>query len=144
MAKKYQVNNIVRSVNNMIVRLIHWNIAPPETYALTVRGRKTGKPYSVPVRLVERDGNRWLVAPYGEVGWVKNARVAGEVSISRGSKSETFKIHELTPQECTPVLKEYITREGMVRPYFDAQPDSPLDAFEAEASKHPVFLLEKK
>ena len=55
-----------------------------------------------------------------------------------------FKIHELTPQESAPVLKEYITRGGIVRPYFDAQPASSLDAFVVEAPKHPVFLLEAR
>lgn len=144
MAKEYQVNGMVRFVNAMIVRMIRWNLAPPQNYALTVRGRKSGKPYSMPVRLIIKDGKRWLVSPYGEVNWVKNARAAGEVSLSQAGKTEIFKIHELGPQESAPILKEYVTRESLVRPYFDAQPESALDAFAAEAPRHPVFLLEEK
>jgi hypothetical protein len=70
MAKKYHVNGRVRFVNAMMVRMIHWNIAPANAYIMTVNGRKTGKPYSLPVRLIERDSKRWLVSPYGEVNWV--------------------------------------------------------------------------
>jgi hypothetical protein len=29
--------------------------------------------YSTPITLVEASGQRWLVAPYGEVAWVRNA-----------------------------------------------------------------------
>ncbi|MFN2233902.1 MAG: nitroreductase/quinone reductase family protein, partial [Anaerolineales bacterium] len=72
MAKQYQVDGRVRFVNRMMARMIRWNIAPPRTYLMTVLGRKTGKPYSTPVTLVEKDGKRWLVSPYGEVNWVKN------------------------------------------------------------------------
>ena len=141
MSKQYQVNSMVRLVNRVMIRLNRWGIAAPNSYVLTVRGRKTGNAYSAPVLLVEEGGQRWLVAPYGEVSWVRNARAAGEVSLSRGSKSEKLKVCELGPQASAPILKEYITREGIVQPYFDVQPNSPLDAFIAEAPRHPVFQL---
>lgn len=143
MAKNYQVNGRVRFVNRIMARMVRWNIAPSSTYLMTVRGRKTGKPYSTPVRLVERGGKRWLVSPYGEVNWVKNARAAGEISLTRNGKTETLKLKELSPVESAPILKEYITTVGIVRPYFEVQPGSPLQDFEAEAPDHPVFLLEE-
>ena len=144
MAKQYQVNGRVRFVNRMMARMVRWHIAPAATYLMTVRGRKTGKLYSTPVTLVERDGKRWLVSPYGKVNWVKNARAAGEVSLLRNGKTETLKIRELSAAQSAPILKEYITAVGIVRPYFEAQPDSPLQDFEIEASYHPVFLLEEQ
>ena len=144
MAKQYQVDSRVRIINRMMARMVRWHIAPAHTYLMTVRGRKTGKPYSTPVTLVERDSKRWLVSPYGEVNWVKNARAAGEVSLLRNGKTETLKIKELSPVESAPILKEYISAVGIVRPYFEVQLDSPLQDFEAEAPNHPVFLLEKR
>ena len=39
---------------------------------LTVRGRKTGTPQSVPVNLLTLDGRRYLVAPRGHTQWVRN------------------------------------------------------------------------
>ena len=141
MSKQYQVNSMVRLINRMMIRLNRWGIAAPNSYVLTVHGRKTGKAYSAPVLLVEENSQRWLVAPYGEVSWVRNARTAGEVTLSRGSKAETLKIREADPQESAPILRKYIMRESIVRPYFDVQPDSPLEAFAAEAPRHPVFQL---
>ena len=41
----------------------------------------------------------------------------------------------------TETLKEYITKEGIVRPYFDVKPDSPIEDFVTEAPRHPVFRL---
>jgi deazaflavin-dependent oxidoreductase (nitroreductase family) len=141
MAKTYRVTPMLRFVNRVMRLMIKLNIAPPHTYLLTVRGRKSGKPYSTPVTLVKEGDRRWLVAPYGEVGWVRNARVAGQVTLSRGGKAEIVSIRELGPQESAPILKQYIALEGIVRPYFDVQPDAPLEAFAAEAPRHPVFLI---
>jgi len=141
MSKQYQVNSLVRFANRFMIRLNRWGIAATNSYVLTVHGRKTGKAYSVPVLLVEERGQRWLVSPYGEVSWVRNARAAREVTLSRKGRSEVLKIHEASPQESAPILKHYIMRESIVRPYFDVQPDSPLEAFVAEAPRHPVFQL---
>jgi deazaflavin-dependent oxidoreductase (nitroreductase family) len=144
MAKKYQVNQWVRFVNSMMARMVRWNIAPKHTYLLTVPGRKSGKLYTTPVSLVEKDSGKWLVSPYGEVNWVNNARTSGEVIITSAGNNELFSIKELKPQESAPILKAYLNQEDFVRPYFEVQPDSPLEVFKAVAAKHPVFLLEAK
>lgn len=143
MAKSYRVTPTVRLVNRLVRAMIRLGLPPPYTYELTVRGRKSGRSYTTPVRLLEKDGQRWLVSPYGEVSWVRNARAAGEVTLSRGRQVETLKIIELGPQESAPILKQYVTEVPIVRPYFDAQPDSPLENFVAEAPRHPVFALKQ-
>lgn len=141
MSKTYQITWQVRFINRMMKTSIRWGIAPKQMHILTVKGRKSGKLYSTPVSIIEQDGSRWLVAPYGEVGWVRNARAAQQVTLDRGGKSETLKIEEVGAEEAAPVLKTYIAKEAITRPYFDAEPDSPVDAFVAEASRHPVFRL---
>ncbi len=141
MGKSYSVNTRVRIVNRIMSTMIRLGIGPKSMYILTVRGRKTGTLYSTPISIVEQDGNRWLVSPYGEVSWVHNARAAGQVTLSRGRRVETVHIEELGPEESAPVLKAYITQEAITRPYFDAGVDSPLEAFAAEASRHPVFRI---
>lgn len=110
------------------------------TYVLTVRGRKSGRLYSTPVRLVEDEG-RWLVAPYGDVGWVRNARAAHQVQLRRGRRSETLRLEPVEPALAAPVLRTYLKQVPVTRPYFDVTPDSPLEAFEHEAPRHPVFRL---
>jgi hypothetical protein len=78
--------------------------------------------YSIPVTLVEEDGRRWLVAPYGEVNWVRNARAAGRVMLSRGRHTEIVRIVELGAQEGAPVLKRYVTEVPITRPFRDVGP----------------------
>lgn len=114
---------------------------PQKMHVLTVPGRKTGKLYSTPVSIVTSESGRYLVSPYGEVSWVKNARVSGEVMLRRGSTRETRKIKELPPAEAASILKTYVTQEPITRPYFDLTPEPSMADFTAEASAHPVFEL---
>ena len=141
MAKTYCLTFGRRLVNRFVRALLGAGVGPKATYLLTVRGRRSGTPRSTPVTLVEANGQRWLVAPYGEVSWVRNARAAGRVTLTRRRRSETVAIVELGPEERAPVLKRYATQVPVTRPYFDATPDSPLEAFAAEARRHPVFRI---
>ena len=142
MAWVYRLGLWRRLINRIIRVLLRIGVSPPHTYLLTVRGRKSGHPYSTPVTLVEEAGKRWLVAPYGEVGWVRNARAAKQVTLSRGRRFETVRIVELTAEDAAPVLKKYLARVAVVRPFFDVTPKSNLREFVAEASRHPVFRVQ--
>jgi hypothetical protein len=88
------------------------------------------------------DGERrWLVAPYGERQWVKNARAAGEVELTRALRTTRHAIEAVGPEEAAPVLRQYLRTTPVVKRFFDATRDSPLEAFAAEASRHPVFRV---
>ena len=113
----------------------------PHTYLITTRGRRTGKSRTHPVTMVERGGTRWLVAPYGPVGWVYNARQAGKVRLRRRGEDREWAVREVGPAEAAPVLKDYLKITGPPRAYFHAGPDSPVADFVAEAPGHPVFEL---
>jgi deazaflavin-dependent oxidoreductase (nitroreductase family) len=141
MASTYRLTPSRRAANRLVRLLLRLGLMPGPTYLLTVPGRRTGRLLSTPVTLVKEGDTRWLVAPYGDVAWVRNARAAGQITLSRGTRSETLPIRELSPTEAAPVLQRYITRVPITRPYFDAKPDSPLAAFIAEAPRHPVFQL---
>jgi deazaflavin-dependent oxidoreductase (nitroreductase family) len=141
-ARAYRLTPIRRSFNTVMTGALRAGIAPRHLYLLTVTGRKSGRRYSTPVQLVEDGAERFLVAPYGERAWVKNARAAGFVELARGRQVERLAIHELASDEAAPVLRRYVQEVGgVVRPFFDAGPDDPVEAFEAEASQHPVFRL---
>jgi deazaflavin-dependent oxidoreductase (nitroreductase family) len=141
MARAYRLGFWRRLANQIIGALLRLGVSPPHTYLLIVRGRSSGRPYLTPVTLVEENGERWLVAPYGEVGWVQNARAAGQVTLRRGRRYETVKIVELAADEAAPVLKKYLTQVSIVRPFFDVTPQSDERDFVAEASRHPVFRI---
>jgi deazaflavin-dependent oxidoreductase (nitroreductase family) len=140
-ASTYRLTPSRRAANRLVRLLLKLGLMPGPTYLLTVPGRRSGHPLSTPVTLVEQDGARWLVAPYGDVAWVRSARAAGQITLSRGRRSETVPIRELGPDDAAPVLQRYITRVPITRPYFDARPDSPLSDFIPEAPRHPVFAL---
>jgi deazaflavin-dependent oxidoreductase (nitroreductase family) len=113
----------------------------PSTYLLTTRGRKTGRPLTHPATVVDKDGRRWLVAPYGQVSWVRNARAAGRVTLGRRGDWRDYAVREVPAEEAGPVLKRYVGVATATRPYFGADKDAPVEAFVAEADHHPVFEL---
>ena len=141
MALKFRYNFIRRVVDRIIIWMVRYDLAPDGYYLLTVKGHKSGLPRRKPIALVEEEGMRWLVAPYGEVNWVHNARAAGKVTLSQGRNSEEYTITELSSGESASILKKYVNLYGITRPYFDAKPESDITEFEREAQLHPVFKL---
>ncbi len=119
---------ISRVVNPLLMRL---GVVP----TLRVRGRKTGRWRSVPVNVLELDGERYLVAPRGETDWVRNLRAAGGGQLQYGRRrTEPFTLVEVRDEEKPRVIAAYLDRWGnQVRSQFEALPD---------AADHPVFRLE--
>jgi deazaflavin-dependent oxidoreductase (nitroreductase family) len=140
-AKPYRKSLWRRALNALVRPLARLGLTGPRTHVLTVRGRKTGKPWSTPVSIVAERGERWLVAPYGERNWVLNARAAGFVELRRGRSNERLVAHELAPEEAVPVLRRYYELGLVTRPFFDVTLDSSDADWLAEAPRHPVFRL---
>lgn len=138
--KRFKVGRVQRVANAVISALASWGLVP-HTYTLTVRGRKTGRLHSTPVTVVETGDKKWLVAPYGPVHWVLNARAAGRVTLSRRHASTEYDVRELPPDEAAPVLKQYVQVASATRSYFAASKDAPVEDFRREADRHPVFAL---
>jgi deazaflavin-dependent oxidoreductase (nitroreductase family) len=141
MAKTFEVTAGRRFGNRMMAAMISRGLGPKGMYLLTVTGRKTGRPRTTPVLVVRHGAERWLVAPYGIVDWVRNARAAGQVTIRRGNAVETVGVTEIGPEQAGPILKKYVENTGIVRPYFDTAPSASAEDFAAEAPGHPVFLI---
>lgn len=126
---------------NALVNILAWaGIGPIEL--LTTTGRVTGRPHTVPVVPVDHADARWLVAPYGPVGWVHNARAAGVVTLRHGRTQTVYGVREAAPDEAGPVLKRYATIATRTRQHFTAAVDAPVETFAAEAGDHPVFELQ--
>lgn len=141
MAKSFKLNFGTRFGNAMLGTMLKVGLPVGPMSLLTVKGRKSGKEYSTPVTPVEQNGTRWLVAPYGEVNWVRNIRASGSARLSRGRRTETITVAEAGTAEAAPILKEYLTKVPIVRPYFDVTLESSLQDFESEAPRHPVFRV---
>ena len=142
MVSNYVMTPPKRILNLLASTWVRLGLPPHRYHLLTVKGRKSGRSYCTPVTVIEDNGQRWLVAPFGEREWVKNARVAGQIALQRGRRSETVTvIEELDPLQRAPVLKRYINEEPITRKFFEAAPCSPLEDFIKEASRHPVFRI---
>ncbi len=141
MVKAYRTG-IARQIVNLLTKVaVRLGVGPRGGHVLITVGRRTGRERRVPVQLVEHGGRRFLVAPYGAVGWVHNARAAGTVTLIRGRRAATAAIKELSADYAAPILKRYLEQVPIVRPYFDVTTESSTEDFIREAPRHPVFLI---
>ena len=138
--KEYKPGRWRRVENTVMSVLVRAGLVP-SSYLLSTKGRKSGKLRSNPVTLVEYAGRRWLVAPYGSVSWVHNARAAGQVSLSRRLHTRHYAVREASAVEAGPVLQRYVAVATATREYFEAAKDAPVERCVAEADRHPVFEL---
>ena len=141
--KPYRLSPVRRAINLVVRPLARLGLTGPRTHLLTVPGRTTGRLWSTPVSIVEEGGERWLVAPYGDRNWVKNARAAGWVELQRGRRRERVSVRELGPAEAVPVLRRYYEQGRVTRPFFDVSLRSSAEEWLAEAPRHPVFELRR-
>lgn len=141
--KPYRKSPWRRGLNAVVRPLAKLGLSGPRTHLLTVPGRRTGRPWSTPVSIVEEGGERWLVAPYGSRNWVLNARAAGWVELRRGRRRERLAVDELRPEDAVFVLRRYYELARVTRPFFDVSLDSPDAEWVAEAPRHPVFRLRR-
>ena len=67
---------------------------------LTVAGRRSGLPHTVPVAYVERDGDYYLAATAGgqprEPQWIRNLRAASTATIEVGRERRTVSVEVLS------------------------------------------------
>jgi deazaflavin-dependent oxidoreductase (nitroreductase family) len=155
--KRYRVGLFVRFDNAVMRRLLRSGVRIGTFAVLTVRGRKTGRPVSVPLVVFPYDGQRHLVASYGIVNWVRNLRAAGgRAELRRGRNVENVVAQELSPDEAGPVLSASLRagppgiprpivrlfRRYSVLPYLEVDMESSAEEFVRAARNHPVFSLD--
>lgn len=142
MAKTYRVGALVRVSNAIVTALLQRGVKIGNNALLTVPGRSSGEPRTTPVTILAWGGERWLQSPFGEVNWVRNLRASGRATLTRGRRREAISVVELTPAEAAPIMKDALASfPSFIKSYFDVTPDSPLEAFEKEASRHPLFRI---
>lgn len=105
--------------------------------SLTIRGRTSGRAYTMPVLPLEYEGRRYLVAPRGNTNWARNLRAVGEGELRLRGRKIRFKATEIPSAQRGPLVAAYVQQHGkkyggFVAKEFELMPD-PAD--------HPVFLL---
>jgi hypothetical protein len=119
---------VSRVINPVLMR-------PGITPTLAVRGRSSGVWRTVPVNVLDRAGQRYLVAPRGDTQWVRNLRATSPDERRWPARIEPFRSTEIDDNEKPPIIEAYLARWGYhVRPYFRALPN---------AADHPRFRIER-
>jgi deazaflavin-dependent oxidoreductase (nitroreductase family) len=133
---------VERAFNRAFGFLVGLGLGFSHSYLLQVRGRKSGKTYSTPIDLLEFDGKRFLVAPRGRTQWVRNAEVAGEVTLKKGKTRLKFGLRTISDADKPEILKAYLDSfKREVQTYFPVAAGSPPEAFGPLVQSYPVFEL---
>ncbi len=147
MRQPFHMTAGLRVVSTILTTLLRLGLPVGPSVLLSVRGRTSGKIYTIPVALVQNSGTSFLVAAFGEVNWVRNLRAAGEAHLTRRRRTETIGVVELGAKEAAPILKQFLResqRVSFIKPYFHVTSHSSLADFEQEAVYHPVFRIVSK
>jgi len=135
--------NFITSATNFLVGRMGINMQG--AMVLTVRGRKSGEPRSVVVNPLEIDGVTYLLSPRGETQWVKNARVAGTLTLHRGRQYASYQVTEITdPEVKLTVMRAYLDRwSWQVKSLMGVSKASTDADLRAILGNHPVFVLNR-
>jgi len=138
-------NALERMFNRLFGLLIGLGLGLPHNYLLQVRGRRSGRLHSTPVDVLNRNGQRFLVAGRGYTQWVRNAVASGTVSLKKGRWCEEFRLRAVPDKEKPEILKAYLDRFKLtVQRYFPLPAGSPAELFRPFAARYPVFELMRK
>jgi deazaflavin-dependent oxidoreductase (nitroreductase family) len=136
MVKQYEASANVNRLTSFMARR-GWG----RTEILTTTGWKSGGSRQVPVSPIEVGGTEYLVAPYGEVAWVRNVGADPVVTLRHGSKERQVRLEEVSGEQAAEMVAAYYERETFPRPYMDV-PENPTKAdFTAKAGLFPVFRV---
>jgi deazaflavin-dependent oxidoreductase (nitroreductase family) len=111
---------------------------------LEVIGRRTGKARRMPVKVLELDGERYVVSLSGSSGWVCNLRERGTARLRIGRRVDDVVATELPDVQKPPIVRVYLesaTRPGTRRRLAWAAEGTPEADVRRGAASVPVFRL---
>jgi deazaflavin-dependent oxidoreductase (nitroreductase family) len=146
----YRPGRFLRISNRFVAPLVRLGLPMGARRApmalLTVAGRRSGQPRTAPVAVAPTPDGWTLIAAFGPTDWAKNLEAAGEAVITMRRKAVPVAARRLAPGEAAPVLRDSVASaprivQRMTSRYFDVDADAPLEAWERETVRHPVFAL---
>lgn len=160
--RERSAGRLLRLVNPLARRLI-WAGMPTgaPNILLTVRGRRSGTPRTLPVAMLELNGRRFVQASYGAAGWAANLRAAGAATITSHGGRIAVEAVELPPEEAGAILRRALQpyrQWRLLRALLGTQWRPPVavlrryriridetrEDYLAEARRHPLFELRPK
>jgi deazaflavin-dependent oxidoreductase (nitroreductase family) len=146
---KTRVPAFVDMFNPLARRMLGAGFPMGPNTLITIRGRKSGEPRTIPIALIEIEGRRWVSSPFGDVNWVRNLRASSEAILTISRKQQAVSAIELSKEERVAFFRDlmgpYVKRIPLglgrliVGSVLGAKEmlDDPVEA----AERHPVFEL---
>jgi deazaflavin-dependent oxidoreductase (nitroreductase family) len=141
---------LVRLPGPLFMAMLRLGLPAGPNTVMTVRGRRTGEPRTVPIAVAEIDGRRYVIGAYGDVQWVRNLRAAGEATVRLRGRDVLVTAHELEHAEAAEffgtTIPRYIGRfpwfgRAFARALFGLVGPELLNDPERAAETRPVFEL---
>lgn len=151
---------LIRLFDPVMKRLLMSQLPAGPNVLLTVRGRRSGRPRTIPVAFLDLGERCLLQAASAEVDWVHNLQASQEAVIRRGRESTKFEATELSPDTAAHVLRELLApfpRSRLIRAvvgpvdrppvavlhYFRVRVDEALSDYVTVVRRQPVFELRR-
>lgn len=139
MAKTYEVTTGKRVVSSLVAVLARIGLG--NFAVLTTTGRKSGSRRSVTVAPIREGDVEYLVSPYGDSAWVRNARAHPEATLRRGREERRVLLVEVTGNKAA-LVKGYHQREAFARQFMDVPGEATEADFAAVSERFPVFRVD--
>jgi deazaflavin-dependent oxidoreductase (nitroreductase family) len=138
MARTYQVSTGKRVISWVMARMAAMGVG--NYVVLTTTGRNSGRPRKVTLAKISDGETDYLVSPYGESGWVLNARANPNATLRQGRMERPVTLVEATGDK-PGLVKEYYEREGFARRFMDVPGDAEEADFASVPERFPVFEI---
>ncbi|HJS71398.1 MAG TPA: nitroreductase family deazaflavin-dependent oxidoreductase [Acidimicrobiia bacterium] len=140
MAKEYQVTSGKRMVSSLMGAMAKFGIG--NFAVLTTTGRRTSQPRKVTIAPISDEDATYLVSPYGDSGWVLNARANPSATLVMGGSSKTVTLVDVTGSK-PDVVKAYYEREVYARQFMDVPGEATVEDFRMVGDRFPVFEIQE-
>ena len=142
------IPSIVHRLQPLVLAALRVGVPMGPNVLMTVTGRKSGLPRTVPVALLRADGRDVVFSPFGEVAWVHNLRAARRAEIRRGRRRRQVTAVPLSHEEAARYLEiglgEFMGAPvigPMVAGWYGITRASTSEDYAAAARRHPAFAL---
>jgi hypothetical protein len=146
MAKTGSPPRWLKHVNKVVIVLNRLGLPIEHGAVLTVAGRRTGALRRVPVSVLRREGQRYLLAGYPDAEWPRNVRAAGgAATLSVAGRVERVRLTELDATAAEPILRAWpacIPKGAKIMVDSGVVPDHTPESFAALAGRCAVFRIE--
>jgi deazaflavin-dependent oxidoreductase (nitroreductase family) len=96
----------LKPLNRVLLALRRTGLGMKELPVLTVAGRRSGKPRSTPLSVLEHDGGRYLLEGFPGADWARNVRAAGgSATLTVGRREERVRLVELDAEQARTILR---------------------------------------